>query len=586
MKYLSIFLFLSISIPGFAQSQPIIIDGKFDDWENIDPFFEDEINDASGIDFLNLWVASDLQFLYFNIEVGSEIELSEGNDIQLYIDTDNNASTGSSIQGIGADFRWEFGERDGLLNTLRVFHNDIGLITAPTVSGNRFEFAIRRDDDFYDDEIFSGREIKFFLRNNQSNGDRLPESGVLTYELIDEDLGRLPDFSFEKYDDNDLRVLSYNVKFDGFFDITLQPAFRRILQAVQPDIIGFQEIYDHSSAQVAAVVETMLPSAAGEQWYHDQVDPDIKVVSRFPITKKERLEGGSSGSSGNGVFLLDLSSRQGGEMLFVNAHPPCCNNDQNRQAEMDNIMGFIRDSKAGTSSIPLQANTPIVIVGDMNMVGDNQQLNTFLTGNIINEFPNNPDFRPDWDESDFEDAIPLTPNYPGSFTWYNEFSSFSPGRLDLVIYSGSVMELKNSYSLFTPTLTSDELQQNGLNARDATVASDHLPVIADFEILNTTSVENSPTDFAPISIAPNPFGKYIDLKIDLPQAGELTIELLDLQGRLAKAETVGYLPNSLSQTGFGSENSFRLDGVEHLPKGVYVLRIEFGGSVFFEKIVK
>ena len=71
---------------------------------------------------------------------------------------------------------------------------------------------------------------------------------------------------------------------------------------------------------------------------------------------------------------------------------------------------------------------------------------------------------------------------PFSYTWYNEGSNFSPGRLDYIIYSGSNLLLQNSYSLFTPSLPLDSLIAFNLLADDAVVASDHLPIIADFEL--------------------------------------------------------------------------------------------------------
>lgn len=68
-----------------------------------------------------------------------------------------------------------------------------------------------------------------------------------------------------------------------------------------------------------------------------------------------------------------------------------------------------------------------------------------------------------------------------SFTWYNEASSFSPGRLDYVTYTASVLAKRNAFALFSPGLNAEELATHGLHREDSLMASDHLPVVVDFE---------------------------------------------------------------------------------------------------------
>ncbi len=77
-----------------------------------------------------------------------------------------------------------------------------------------------------------------------------------------------------------------------------------------------------------------------------------------------------------------------------------------------------------------------------------------------------------------------------SFTWYDENNPFSPGRLDYIVYSGSVMELVNSYSLFTLGLSQNELGEHALESRDAVNASDHLPLVADFKFRDITGIDD------------------------------------------------------------------------------------------------
>ena len=67
-----------------------------------------------------------------------EINIQSDNSITVYLDTDDNASTGIPFNGIGAEITYTIGEREGTarLNGTNYFldHEDIGLVTAPTVT--------------------------------------------------------------------------------------------------------------------------------------------------------------------------------------------------------------------------------------------------------------------------------------------------------------------------------------------------------------------------------------------------------------------------------------------------------------------
>ena len=86
-----------------------------------------------------------------------------------------------------------------------------------------------------------------------------------------------------------------------------------ILSAIKPDITGFQELYDNDGEDAAAIIEQMLPSSAGEAWYFGDTGTDNIIISRYPIIKKQTIEGSSA-------YLLEM----GDDYLFTMvAHPPC-----------------------------------------------------------------------------------------------------------------------------------------------------------------------------------------------------------------------------------------------------------------------
>ena len=60
-------------------------------------------------------------------------------------------------------------------------------------------------------------------------------------------------------------------------------------------------------------------------------------------------------------------------------------------------MAFIEAAKEPGGVLTLPAETPLVIVGDFNLVGDPQQLETLITGAIINDRLFGKGAAPDWD---------------------------------------------------------------------------------------------------------------------------------------------------------------------------------------------
>ncbi|MBT6164826.1 MAG: hypothetical protein HOH93_02815, partial [Phycisphaerae bacterium] len=68
-------------------------------------------------------------------------------------------------------------------------------------------------------------------------------------------------------------------------------------------------------------------------------------------------------------------------------------------------------------------------------------------------------------------------------TWSDETSSFTPGRLDLMLYSPLSLEVARSFVLDTSDLDSDTLIAQELLGEDTALLSDHLPLVADFQVL-------------------------------------------------------------------------------------------------------
>jgi endonuclease/exonuclease/phosphatase family metal-dependent hydrolase len=543
MRIVIILLFLLSFTSINSQVNRILLDENFSDWNTIAPLYSDLTNDqvTGKIDFGHVWASNDDKYLFFRLETGGEINLQNNNSITIYIDADNNSTTGLLVDGIGAEIEYFFGDKSGTIrfsgNTKSIGQYEIGLVSAPTVTSTQFEFGIRLNIEVNSEPLFSNDNIKFLFKDIGDGKDRIPnEDGGIGYTFSEFSESTLPYYSIKKENDEFLRFLSYNVLYDNLFEPSLRENYSRILKAVDPEIIAFQEIYDHTSQETADIVESMLPSGINQSWYHSKVEDlvptnqystDLIVLSRFPIKQSFHIEGydinGDSGDRANFAVLIDLRPKYETDLLLLNAHPPCCSNDDERQEEVDKMMLFVREAKSGMTDLNLEKNTPIIIMGDMNFVGFARQRETFLAGDIFDNAKFGDDFIPDWDSTYFTDLKPFTTNIPMSFTWYDEDNSFSPGRLDYMIYSSSVLQHENSYVLFTPAIDADSLSKYNLEKRDVVLASDHLPVVADFSIKKLTDVNGkkkveTPTKLELLQNYPNPFNPTTIIQYSVPSS--------------------------------------------------------------------
>jgi len=397
-------LFLSNNAGAISDS--IFIDGDFQDWNATTLSYTDTTGDggSSKIDFGKIWIANSQEKLFVRFEIGQERIIQSNSNIKLYIDSDNSLITGFNINGIGADIVWDFSNRSGTLyhsgSQESIIWNRLSLISAPTFSGNEFEISISRLSVFNDGSpIFANNNIRIVLKSFEGSYDLAPNSGsFIIYQFDTTSLPPYPHIPLAKKNNSHIRILTWNVLADGLFSRTQN--FSRILKAINPQILNFQEIYNHTASEAANLITTILPVGQGEQWYSAKGTIDIITLSRFPITQQVTIDG-------NLAVLIDLPDGQfADKILIINAHLPCCSNEVERQAEADNIMSFIRKSKLQTGGIPISQNTPILVLGDLNLVGEARQIKTLLTGDILNEGTYGPDFQPDWDLSSLTALTP------------------------------------------------------------------------------------------------------------------------------------------------------------------------------------
>ncbi len=167
-----------------------------------------------------------------------------------------------------------------------------------------------------------------------------------------------------------------------------------------------------------------------------------------------------------------------------------------------------------------------------------------------------------------------------NLTWFNENSSFSPGRLDFIIYTGSILALSNNYVLFTRTLPEDTLNTYNLLQEDAVIASDHIPVVSDFFLENMTGLENNAhhasIEFLLQQNEPNPFDRITTIKYYLPKKSNVSLSIYNMVGL-----KVANLVNEYQNSGAYSYDFNAID----LNEGMYFIKIKAGEFTAIKKMM-
>lgn len=551
-----------------AAGQPIIIDGYPDDWGS-SPIVVDPLGDAgtSGVDFERVFVTDDADWLFIRFETHQVIDLEDGSLIELYLDTDANPSTGAQVGGVGAEMRWLFGQRTGTFYGNPPSHaidwQDIRLRFGPGTRAGEYEVAIGRD--VLPDGVaplFTGDEIHVLIRDG-AFGDRVPEEGdVASYTFTHDGPAAPGPIALERNDPSHLRIVTQNVLQDSPWGGGQSARYDRVYSAIAPDVICFQEIYGHTAGDARTLVESWLPSGSGEFWFAAQQN-DRVTVSRYSVVNRWEV-------GGNLAILLPTAADIGLDVLLINCHLPCCENDAGRQAQVDEIMAFIGDATTPGGNVDIPEGSGIVITGDMNFVGDPQQLVTLVTGDIINEGSVGPDVIPDWDGTDLRDLVSLQTEVRMPYTWYKASSTFSPSRLDYMIYSDSVLGIGNHYVLFTSNMSPEQLTTYGLFAGDSEIASDHLPVVYDLYDGSTVGVGGTmpPGPHAGITLSPNPAtaGRAVTIGLDVSLVPGASVEVFDVTGR--RVRRLGATPGGGTLVWDGRD-----DGGRVVASGIYYVRV-------------
>ncbi len=295
----------------------------------------------------------------------------------------------------------------------------------------------------------------------------------------------------------DVRIVSYNHAGNFIEDPGTDAAFDRILTALDPDVICFQEFSSAvSQGDVANRLNSILPIDGGGSWQiHFGLLGGIRTVlaSRYPLSLTRVDTIPASSTRGVTIALADLPDAvYAVDVYLLGVHLKCCGDpggseDEKRQGSADAIANWLGDargvSRPSGNHIVLPVDTPMIALGDFNLVGGPQPEDTIVSGDIQDEGTYGPDVKGDWDVSDLTNLMPADPFTGDTFTWQGS-SSFPPSALDRMFYTDAAITVANSFVLNTDTMTPQALAAAGLQAGDTLPqnTSDHLPIAMDLRL--------------------------------------------------------------------------------------------------------
>ncbi|MHC4369449.1 MAG: endonuclease/exonuclease/phosphatase family protein [Planctomycetota bacterium] len=331
----------------------------------------------------------------------------------------------------------------------RIPWNRLKYIVGPTYAQNEFELQI----DLGEFNIDRGDTVSIQF----DGSDRLVAPIAFTFSQPSEIPKRRP---HRRYPETDVRIVSFNTYYEGLSDPDRRDAMSRLLNSVDGDVYCFQE--EWKTEGHGEILERLIPLEGKGRWHIHKVHGNV-IASKHPLealpSTNDRYAAARIGMAENHLFIINVHLKAMGHIGS--------DEDTLRIRQANEIIATIDEihkGQHGKSGAP-DTRPAIVIVGDFNLVGSRTPLDV-----IINE--------KDYGLKDW-----LIPNLIGEsvVTWRGgSRSSFSPGKLDYIVYSIRTLTPRNGFILNSELLNPTERRILNLDSADSGL-SDHLLMTVDFQ---------------------------------------------------------------------------------------------------------
>ena len=457
-----------------ASASDHVLDGRFDEW-TIAPVAED---DRKGL-IREVRISDEPEFVHLQIDFDRECTL-QGLDAELQIAFDFDGSLKTGPQGwdgmvvfspmdekkgrarAGSEYR--YWDQNGQMKTRRTL-SDLGVVALPTHSNDRFEFRFERP------EAFTGKSCRVRILSMGARGEE-DSTAILEHEFRtkvarDTTRAKIMFDPAEKEAPNSFRTMSWNGEFGALFKTPMP--FIKTFEMLKPDVVFLQELPDETPAKK---LTEWFDRLDGDLTWRASVGGDflcVAVVTRHPYEPAPELARVMR-QNGNGRESLmraagGLIQIEGRTVLAASIHLKCCgrlgsSEDDKRLREAEAV------NKAMRAVIARARPDAVVIGGDLNLVGTPDVLAVLAAGLGRNG-------------TDLVIAEPMRPRGDANTTWEKDGQAFVPGRLDFILYGGSV---EMGRAVVTDPGQMDDRWRRRHGIPEA-APSDHLPIDIDLKFM-------------------------------------------------------------------------------------------------------
>lgn len=496
-------LFVLLPCLAAFAGDPVVIDGQFAEWSDVPVALTDPADAPNAfVDIGEVRISHDSSFVHMFVDLGKSVCVQQLDGMLLMIlDVDGKADTGSEVHGLaGTDIiitlspESQFRGRDvhmgvGIASLTYVPSPDnpeevplnpydVGFTFGPTYASSKFEFRIRRNIALpATPATFTGDSLRVKLVATDFAGNVLDETDTMEHALVvapaPADATPPVDASgvdpMAKADNAQLRVVSFNGEYSKILDDA--DRLGRVLRAIKPDIILFQELTNKTEASdVESTLNRQAPPPV-DRWRVriGQGGGNLRcgIATYLPISPVEKLELVSFPDNPDRELRQDsaLIEHNGRRLLAVSIHLRCCGGptgpeEESRMTEVTELRKTIDPLREALKIDGFLAG------GDFNLVGTRNPLDTFCKAG-------------DFDGTDLTFAQPYKLDNKSNATWSDRTQPFVPGRLDYIVTSDSSLVTVKSFVFDTADLASTWLEHYELRTDDSMMLSDHRPVVID-----------------------------------------------------------------------------------------------------------
>lgn len=455
-----------------------LVDGNVSDFRDVPyhSYVDTVFKTDSGINLQSVYMAHDDENFYLGFTSERSLNLTGGSprkgQIYIYLDLDNNRKTGYLTGALGADITIDFTRKVVRWNkqpTADLKLDQAGIRVMPTASKKTYEVAIDREIPIETkDTALLDKTIQWQLADQRSDETLPGYDTAFQYSFEGQTVPPFKGTTLTPHSSTDLRLISHNTYNNGLISDKRAPTLKRIYEVLRPDVLTLNECWDISAKRAKRFFNQKLPINNSREWHAIKLDEGNITIAKYPFKNQWLLEKDMRMSAA----MVDHPVR---DFLLINAHLSCCDKEQERQNQAKALMNFLEDAHTPGGRLNISKTTPIIVAGDMNLVGSGRTLKLLTGDSTRSKF-----FKPDWDYTPLQ--VLSTPHTHGHFTytWQSLESGWPAGKLDYIMYTSSVLSPKKGFTLNTNQIPDSLLSKTKLKSKATSTASDHYPLVADF----------------------------------------------------------------------------------------------------------